>query len=82
MTEPTPSFFERPSTIRAIRGALVAACVVAVLLDLTGWRHAELGVDGWPGFFAVYGFLAYVGIVTAAKALRRLVMRPEDYYDG
>ena len=29
----------------------------------------------------VYGFVACVALVLAAKLLRRGVMRPEDYYD-
>ena len=35
----------------------------------------------WFGFFAFFGFGAYVFIVLSAKALRRLIKRPEDYYE-
>ena len=31
---------------------------------------------------AVFGFAAYVGLVNSAKLLRKLVMRPEDYYEA
>jgi hypothetical protein len=44
-------------------------------------RHAEAGFDGLFGFYGVYGFVACVSLVLAAKVLRKLVMRPEDYYD-
>ncbi len=33
------------------------------------------------GFDAIYGFVACVGLVIAAKGLRVLLMRDEDYYD-
>ena len=41
----------------------------------------DFGFDGWFFFYAVYGFVACVALVLAAKVLRRVVMRPEDYYD-
>jgi hypothetical protein len=39
---------------------------------------------GWEslwGFYAVYGFAACVLLVLLAKQLRKLLKRPEDYYD-
>jgi hypothetical protein len=50
-------------------------------IDLVVHRHAETAFDGWFGFFGVYGFVACVSLVIAAKGLRRIVMRPEDYYE-
>ena len=52
-----------------------------VLADLLIHRHAETALDGWFGFYGVYGFVACVALVLAAKLLRRIVMRREDYYD-
>ena len=53
-----------------------------LLLDVVVHRHAETGFDGWLAFYGVYGFVACVVLVLAAKlVLRRAVMRPEDYYD-
>ena len=39
------------------------------------WLHERIAFD------AAFGFLAYVGLITAAKGIRRLLMRDEDYYD-
>ncbi|MCR9260735.1 MAG: hypothetical protein NXH95_13485 [Pseudomonadaceae bacterium] len=39
------------------------------------------GIDGWFGFGAVYGLLACVLMVVAAKVLGALLKRREDYYD-
>lgn len=56
--------------------------IVLLLLDLAVHRHAEVGFDALFDFYALYGFLACVVLVLAAKlVLRRAVMRPEDYYD-
>jgi hypothetical protein len=65
---------------RLYRG-LWAIGIGLALLDLVVHRHAEAGFDGLFGFYGVYGFVACVSLVLAAKVLRKLVMRPEDYYD-
>jgi hypothetical protein len=52
-----------------------------VLADLVVHRHAEIGFDGWFSFYGLYGFVACIALVLAAKLLRRVVMRREDYYD-
>ena len=55
----------------------------ALALDLLPlhWRHGHYEIEKIPGFFAIFGFFAYVAIVTVAKGLRLFVSRPEDYYD-
>jgi hypothetical protein len=52
-----------------------------LLLDLVLHRHAEIGFDALFGFYCFYGFVACVALVLTAKALRRVLMRPEDYYE-
>jgi len=38
--------------------------------------------EAWPGFYAVFGFVACVILVLVAKyVLRPLVKRDEKYYD-
>lgn len=66
---------------RLIIRALVGICAVLLVAELFYAPHAYFGIDGWPGFYAVFGFAAFVFIVQAGKALRRLIMRDEDYYD-
>ena len=39
------------------------------------------GALEFVGSFALYGFVSCVALVIMGKGLRRLVMRPEDYYD-
>ena len=61
--------------------ALVGVCLVLLAAGLFYERHAYFEIDGWPGFYAIFGFISFVFIVFAGKGLRRLIMRGEDYYD-
>jgi hypothetical protein len=60
--------------------ALWAACAVALAAEFFYHKHPYFGFDGWFGFYAAFGFLAYCFIVFSAKGLRRLIRRDEDYY--
>jgi hypothetical protein len=66
---------------RLIFRALVGICLALLGVELFYEHHAYFEVDGLPGFYAVFGFIAFVFIVYAGKGLRRLIMRDEDYYD-
>lgn len=78
------------ATLGAVRQLIVGFfvfCAVLLLLDLIAHRHLSfaegvLPVEGWFGFYAVYGFAACTLVVLGALPLRKWVMRSEDYYDG
>lgn len=84
-------YFDDPKRWKRLIAILFVICAAVFALDLVnllqkamGWhelRHQERDWEGLPGFYAVYGFLAYTTIVYTAKALRKGVMRDEDYYD-
>ncbi len=74
-------WLDRPQNQRRVRAALYGSCAVLFALDFVMHRHAELGVEAMPGFYPVFGFVACVGLVLAAKQMRKFVMRREDYYD-
>jgi hypothetical protein len=44
-------------------------------------RHISTPIERVPAFYALYGFAALVGVVMAAKGLRLLIKRDEEYYD-
>ena len=44
-------------------------------------KHGPFAIEHWFGFYGIFGFVACVALVLAAKELRRLLMRSEDYYD-
>lgn len=58
--------------------------VISALLFLVDFfidRKIHQPAERIPGFYALYGFVGCVVLVLAAKELRKVVMRPEDYYD-
>jgi hypothetical protein len=61
--------------------ALYVVCAGLLLIDLFVPKHGPFAIEHWFGFYGIYGFVACVGLVLAARALRVIVMRPEDYYD-
>lgn len=74
-------WLDDPKNVMKIVHALVAVCVILVVLDLFYDKHAHFDAENWFGFYGFYGFVCCVGLVLTAKELRRLVMRPEDFYD-
>lgn len=56
-------------------------CVLLVLVDFFIERKTYAPGEGFPAFYAIYGFVGCVFLVLAAKYLRKLVMRDVDYWD-
>ena len=74
-------WLDRPDNINRIVYALYALCAIFALLELILPRHSFFFFEGWFGFYAGFGFIGCVGLVLGAKLLRRILMRPENYYD-
>lgn len=77
-----PGWADKPYIRQRIRYALYVICGLLVIVDLVVDRHTYLPVEEIPEFFAFYGFASLVGLVVLAKALRKLVGRGEDFYEG
>ena len=75
-----PRFLDRPGTGTLILRVLIGVCALLAATDLLYDKHVHYGFEAWPGFYGAYGFIACVGLVLAAKELRKLVRRDEDYY--
>lgn len=57
-------------------------CVLLFAVDFVVHKHAHMPWEAWPGFYAIYGFVACVILVLVSKyVLRPLVKREENYYD-
>ena len=67
--------------VNRIYWALVVICIGLGVADLFAHRHAAFGWDGWFNFHGFFGFAAFWCIVIAGKHLRKILWRPEDYYD-
>lgn len=77
------SWLDKPANVRKLMILVVMICIGLFGVDFFFHRHGSENIswEGWYGFYAIYGFLAYTFIVIAAHGLRKLVMRKEDYYD-
>ena len=60
---------------------LLAIGVVLVGLEFIVHRHGEIALEDLPLFPAVYAFFVCIFIVVGGIWLRKIAMRPEDYYD-
>ena len=74
-------WLDRPANVTKVVWALVAVCALLILGDLLYVKHPYFAVEYLFGFYAIYGFVGSVGLVLAAKWMRRLLIRDEDYYD-
>lgn len=74
-------WLDRPGSVRRVVLAVYAICAALLLVDPLVHKHGPFPIEHVFGFYAWFGFVACVGLVLAAKVLRLIIMRPEDYYD-
>lgn len=74
-------FFDRPSNIQMMLRVFYVLCAVLVLVDFVVHRHIYHDWEKFPAFYAIYGFVGCVVLVLIAKAMRKVLMKEEDYYD-
>jgi hypothetical protein len=76
-----PRWLDDPAHVTLIYRALIATCLVLVGIGVLVATTGHFWWEGWVGFYGVYGFVSCVTLVLIAKGLRRILKRPEDYYD-
>ena len=74
-------FFDKQRNIDRFLMVFYVICVVLFVLDFVIHRHSMHNLEELPGFYAVFGFVAFVALVVGSILLRKLIMRKEDYYD-
>ncbi len=67
-------------SVRRVVAAVYAGCAVLLLLDLFYEKEPHFSFESWFGFYAVFGFAVSFLLVLAAKQMRRVVGRTEDYF--
>lgn len=65
---------------RLVHGFYVV-CGLLLVIDVFVPKHGPFPIEHIYGFYGIFGFIACVALVLIAKQLRRVLMRPEDYYD-
>lgn len=71
---------DKPRSANTIIRALAIACGLLFLADFTYEKYGHLTAEYIPGFFGVYGFVMFAALIIAARTLRKVIKRPEDYY--
>jgi len=71
----------KDNVTKVYRGVWIA-CALLLGAELFVHLHGHFAVEEWFGFYGFFGFIGCVGLVLGAKALRVVLKRPEDYYDG
>ena len=67
--------------MRTMLLVVLALCGMLFVVEPFVHKHGEFHFEDWFGFHGMFGFVACVALVIAAKGLRRLLMRREDYYE-
>lgn len=75
------TWLDEPGNVNRLYRLLVAVCVLLFGADFLIHRHVHFSWEAFPGFYAIVGFVAFWCIVIAGKHLRKILWRPEDYYD-
>jgi hypothetical protein len=84
MTKPTDEksyWLDEPRNVDKVYYAVLAICLALFVADAFYEKKVHFAFEGWFGFFGLYGLIACVGLVLAAKELRKLLKRDENYYD-
>ncbi len=74
-------WLDHPGNVDRLVWTLYAICALLLGIDVFVHKHGPFAIEHLFGFYGVFGFVACVGLVLAARALRVILMRPEDYYD-
>ena len=74
-------FFDKPKNIKIMRRVFHLSLVVLIALDFFISKHPQFSMEGIPGFYATYGFIACALIIAVSKALGLWLKKKEDYYD-
>lgn len=74
-------WLDKPGSVKVIWYGLLAICIFLFFADFLYEKHPYFPIENLPNFWGFYGFAGCVFLVLAASALRRILMREEDYYE-
>jgi hypothetical protein len=74
-------WLDSPRNVDRLVHIFYIVCGLLLVIDVFVPKHGPFAIEHVYGFYGVFGFLACVALVLIAKQLRRVLMRPEDYYD-
>tara|TARA_R110002096_G_scaffold119038_8_gene257815 strand:- start:21283 stop:21630 length:348 start_codon:yes stop_codon:yes gene_type:complete len=74
------NWVDQPGNDRKIFWALVVVCIAVFALEWTYKKYAYFEYDSVTGFYALYGFVMFAGLIFVATCLRVLIKVREDFY--
>jgi hypothetical protein len=74
-------WLDNPRNVDRLVYGFYVVCALLLAIDVFVPKHGPFEIEHIYGFYGVFGFVACVALVLAAKQMRRVLMRPEDYYD-
>ena len=74
-------WLDDPRNVKKIYYGVFVVCGLSASADLFYDKHVHFFWEKWFNFYGFYGFVCCFLLVLAAKELRKLVMRDEDYHD-
>lgn len=74
-------WLDEPRNVDRLVKGLYIVCGLLVAADFFYDKHGHFAFEEWFGFFAWFGFIGCVVLVLAAKEMRKVLKRDEDYYD-
>jgi hypothetical protein len=75
------SWMRTPLFFRVLMALLASTGAALIALEAVLSNRPITSVQNIPGFFGVFGFLAFALAVLSGWPLGKLMRRPEDYYD-
>jgi len=74
-------WLDNPRNVDRLVHVFYVVCAIVLAIDVFFPKHGPFALEHFLGFYGLYGFIACVVLVVLAKQLRRILMRPENYYD-
>ncbi len=74
-------WLDRKENVDKVYWGVWLLCGLLLLVEPFVHKHADFAFAEWFGFDGWYGFVACVALVLAAKVLRLIVKRPENFYE-
>ena len=74
-------WLDRKGNVDKVYWGVWLLCALLLAVEPLAHKHGEFSFEDWFGFHGWFGFVACVALVLAAKWLRVLLKRPEDFYE-
>jgi hypothetical protein len=74
-------WLDKPGNLQRLLKWFFWICGGLFALDFVIHRHVTHPWEILFGFYGIFGFVACVVLVLAAREMRKVLMRKEDYYD-